>query len=180
MATLCRITQMIMAKDKERRLAEELFVKQRKSQREVAKLVGVTEKTIGKWVEEYGWKERRSAAMSNLKSGIENINQLINIYTERAIQIESEDENLSDLDEKQLAEYKKERAKEKISLVDAIAKLNKTKENFEKDHRIPYNVYINVTEQIMGAMLEKVPNKMRPDILDFFEDHINSIALNHR
>jgi transcriptional regulator with XRE-family HTH domain len=171
---------MIMAKDKERRLAEELFVKQRKTQREVAKLVNVTEKTIGKWVDEYGWKERRAAAMSSLKSGIENINQLINIYTERAIQIESEDEDLSGLDEKQLAEYKKERAKEKISLVDAIAKLNKTKENFEKDHRIPYNVYINVTEQIMGAMLEKVPNKMRPAILDFFEDHINSIALNHR
>lgn len=169
-----------MAKDKERRLAEELYVKQRKTAREVAKLVNVTEKTVGRWVDEYGWKERRSAAISSLKSGIENINALINIYTERAIQIENEDEDLSDLNEKQLAEHKKDRAKEKINLVDAIAKLNKTKENFEKDHRIPYNVYINVTEQIMAAQLEKMKPAMRDEILDFFEDHINSIALKYR
>lgn len=169
-----------MAKDKERRLAEELYVKQRKTAKETAKLVNVTEKTIGKWVDDYGWKERRSAAMSSLKSGIENINELINIYTERAIQLETEEEDVSDLDKKQLAEHKKERAKEKVSIVDSIAKLNKTKENFEKENRIPYNVYINVTEQIMAAMLDKMPNKTKPAILDFFEDHINTIALKYQ
>lgn len=168
-----------MAKDKARRLAEELFVKQRKTAREVAKLVGVTEKTIGKWIDKYGWKERRAANMSNLKSGIENINALINIYTERAIEIERDNETPVGLTDKELAEYKKDKVKEKVSLIDSIAKLNKTKENFEKDHRIPYNVYINVTEQIMSAMLDKVP-KLRTEILDFFEEHINSIALKYR
>jgi hypothetical protein len=168
-----------MAKDKERRLAEEMFVKQRKTARDVARLVGVTEKTLGKWVDHFGWKERRSANMSNLKSGIENINALINIYTERAIEIERDEEPPIGFSNKELADYKKDRVKEKVSLIDSIAKLNKTKENFEKDHRIPYNIYINVTEQIMSSMLEKVP-KLRTEVLDFFEDHINSIALKYR
>lgn len=159
-----------MAKDRERRLAEELYVKQRKTAKEVAKLVKVTEKTVGRWVDDFGWKERRNAAMGSLKSGIDNINELINIYAERAIKLESEPDT----------EDKKDRVKEKVSLVDSIAKLNKAKENFEKEYRIPYNVYINVTEQIMAAQLEKLSPKTHPEVLDFFEDHINSIALKYR
>lgn len=169
-----------MAKDKERRLAEELYVKQRKTAKETAKLVNVTEKTVGKWVDDYGWKERRSAAMSSLKSGIENINELINIYTERAIQLETEKEDFSDLSEKEMAEAKKDRAKEKVSIVDSIAKLNKTKENFEKENRIPYSVYINVMEQIMDAMLEKLSGKLWPEIFDFFEEHTNALMSKYK
>lgn len=169
-----------MAKEKERRLAEQLYVKQRKTAKEVAKLVNVTGKTLGKWVEQYGWKDRRNADMASLKSGIENINALINIYAERAIKLEDEDDDFSDLTAKELREAKKDRAKEKVGIIDAIAKLNKTKDNFEKDHRIPYNVYINVTEQIMAAQLLKLTPKLQGEVLDFFEDHINSIALKYR
>ena len=169
-----------MAKDKERRLAEELYIRQKKTAREVAILVGVTEKTLGDWVKKFGWAERRSSAMSSIKSGTENINALINIYTDRAIQMEKEDEDLSGYSEKELADFRRDKAKEKVSLIDSIAKLNKTKENFEKEHRIPYNVYINVTEQIMGEMLAKMPSKTQGPILDFFEEHINEIALKYR
>lgn len=159
-----------MAKDRERRLAEELYVKQRKTAKEAAKMVGVTEKTFGAWVEKYGWKDRRNAAMGSLKSGIENINALINIYAERAIELETDPD----------LKNNKDRVKEKVSLVDSIAKLNKAKENFEKEYRIPYNVYINVAEQILAAQLDKISPKAHPEILDFFEDHINSIALKYR
>lgn len=159
-----------MAKDRERRLAEELYVKQRKTAKEVAKMLCVTEKTVGRWVDDYSWKDRRNAAMGSVKSGIENINALINIYAERAIELETDPDLKKD----------KDRVKEKVSLVDSIAKLNKAKENFEKEYRIPYNVYINVAEQIMAGQLEKLPPKAHPEILDFFEDHINSIALKYR
>lgn len=168
-----------MAKDKERKLAEGLYVKQKKTAKNVARLVGVTEKTVGKWVHQYGWNERRNAGISNLKNGIENINALINIYAERAINLE-QDADVSDLNETERRDLIKERAKEKVGIVDMIAKLNKTKENFEKEYRIPYNVYINVTEQIMSAGLEKLPSKHHEAFLDFIEDHINQIALKHR
>ena len=169
-----------MAKDRERRLAEDLYIKQRKTAKEVAQLVGVTEKTLGNWVDKYGWKERRSEAISNVKSGIENLNQLINIYTEKAINLETEENQIKELPKEEQNVARGFLIKEKVGLIDAIAKLNKTKENFEKEHRIPYNVYINVTEQIMGEMLEKLPPKMQPKILDFFEEHINEIALKYR
>lgn len=169
-----------MAKDRERRLAEDLYIKQRKTAKEVAQLVGVTEKTLGNWVDKYGWKERRSEAISNVKSGIENLNQLINIYTEKAINLETEESQIKELPKEEQNVARGFLIKEKVGLIDAIAKLNKTKENFEKEHRIPYNVYINVTEQIMGEMLEKLPPKMQPKILDFFEEHINEIALKYR
>lgn len=169
-----------MAKDKERRLGEELYVKQRKTAKEAAKMVGVTEKTFGAWVEKYGWKDRRNAAMGSVKSGIENINALINIYAERAIELETDPDDFKELSEKKRVEAKKDQVKEKVSLIDSIAKLNKAKENFEKEYRIPYNVYINVAEQIMAEQLEKLPPKAHAEILDFFEDHINSIALKYR
>lgn len=169
-----------MAKEKERRLAEQLYVKQRKNAKETAKLVHVAEKTVGSWVEKYGWKERRNADMASLKSGIENINQLINIYAERAIRIENENPDHGTMTAKEIADAKRDEVKEKVSIVDAIAKLNKAKDNFEKEHRIPYNVYINVTEQIMAAQLEKLSPKTHGEVLDFFEEHINSIALKYR
>jgi len=169
-----------MAKEKERRLAEQLYVKQRKTAKEVAKLVHVTEKTIGRWVDEFGWKERRNADMASLNSATENINALINIYAERAIKLEADDADYSEMNAKEIADAKRDQVKEKVSIIDAIAKLNKTKDNFEKEHRIPYNVYINVTEQIMGAQLEKLSPKTHEEVLDFFEDHINSIALKYR
>ncbi|MEH6405756.1 MAG: YfeC-like transcriptional regulator, partial [Leeuwenhoekiella sp.] len=103
-----------MAKDRERRLAEDLYVKQRKTAKETANLLGVTEKTIGVWVDKYGWKDRRSAAISSVKSGIENINELINIYTERAIALENNDDDFSDLEGKDRADAIQARVKEKV------------------------------------------------------------------
>jgi transposase len=169
-----------MAKDWERGEAEKLYIKEGKTAKDIANLLKVTEKTIGKWVDDYNWKERRASHMSSVKSGAENINELINIYAEKAISLEREKLDLDGLTKEEKAERMQEIVKEKVSLVDSIAKLNKTKEGFEKENRIPYNVYINVAEQIMAEMLNTLPEKLHPEILDFFEDHINNIALNYK
>lgn len=153
-----------MAKDRERRLAEELYVKQQKTAKEISELIGVTEKTIGAWVEKYKWKERRNALMSSISSGLDNINKLIDSYTEKLIEMQSNPENTD------TAQFK---------LVDAIAKLNKTKDNFEKEHRIPYNVYINVMEAIMSAQLHKMKPTHHAAVLEFFEEHTDEVALKY-
>lgn len=153
-----------MAKDRERRLAEELYVKQRKTAKQIAELLGLTEKTVGVWVDKFGWKDRRNALMSSMGSGLDNINQLIDSYAEKLIEMESD---------------VKIDSKEKFKLVDAMAKLNKTKENFEKQHRIPYNVYVNVTETIMQEMLQKMKPTHHEAVLTFFEDHVNQLALKY-
>lgn len=153
-----------MAKDRERRLAEELYIKQRKTAKQIAEYLALTEKTVGVWVDKYGWKERRNALMSSMSSGLDNINRLIDNYAEKLI--EMEDDIKAD-------------PKEKFKLVDAMSKLNKTKDNFEKTHRIPYNVYVNVTETIMQEMLAKLKPVHHEPILEFFEDHINNLALKY-
>ena len=153
-----------MAKDRERKLAEGLYIKDKKTAKEIAGLVNVSEKTIGDWVDKFKWKERRNALLTSATNGLQNINNLIDIYAERLIEMENDPD-----------------AKEetKIKLVDAIAKLNKTKDGFEKENRIPYNTYINVMEMIMAEMLSKLEPKHHAAMLDFFENHTNELALKY-
>jgi hypothetical protein len=153
-----------MAKDRERKLAEGLFIKEKKTAKEVAALVNVSEKTIGEWVEKYKWKDRRNALIGSAQNGLLNINNLIDIYAQRLIEMEGNSE-AKDTD--------------KVKLVDAIAKLNKTKDGFEKEHRIPYNTYINVMDLVMSDMLSKVAPQHHIAIMDFFETHTNELALKY-
>jgi hypothetical protein len=153
-----------MAKIREQKLAEDQYINGKKTAKEIAALVGVTEKTIGDWVEKFKWKDRRNALLSSTKNGLQNINNLIDIYAEKLVEMESDaDANNAD----------------KIKLVDAIAKLNKTKDGFEKEHRIPYNTYINVMDLIMSDMIAKVNPKIHLEILEFFENHTNELALKY-
>lgn len=153
-----------MAKVREQKLAEEMYIKGKKTAKDIAVLVGVSEKTIGDWAEKFKWKDRRNALIGSAQNGLLNINNLIDIYAEKLIEMES------DKDAKDEA---------KIKLVDAIAKLNKTKDSFEKEHRIPYNTYINVMDSIMSDMLSKIEPKYQVVVIDFFEKHTNELALKY-
>ena len=160
----CVIITAIMAKIREQKLAEDLYINAKKTAKEIALLVGVSEKTVGDWVEKFKWKDRRNALLSSAKNGLVNINNLIDIYAEKLVEMENNpDANNTD----------------KIKLVDAIAKLNKTKDGFEKEHRIPYNTYINVMDLIMSDMLSKTNPKIHLEVLEFFENHTNELALKY-
>lgn len=153
-----------MAKIREQKLAEDLYIKGKKTAKEAAQLVGVTEKTMGDWIEKFKWKERRNALLGSQQNGLQNINSLIDSYAERLIEMENDPEAKQD---------------QKTKLVDAIAKLNKTKDGFEKEHRIPYNTYINVLDLIMSDMLSKVAPNFHLVLLEFFENHTNELALKY-
>lgn len=153
-----------MAKLREQKLAEDLYIKGKKTAKDIAELVGVTEKTVGDWVEKFKWKDRRNALIGSLDNGLQNINKLIDVYAEKLIEMENNPDS-SDND--------------KIKIVDAISKLNKTKDGFEKENRIPYNTYINVMELIMSEMLSKIDAKHHLSVLEFFENHTNELALKY-
>jgi hypothetical protein len=70
--------------DDKRYLAEVLFTREKLDQKIVAKRVGVSEKTMSKWVNEYGWKEMRNRLlmskehlMSTYYGHLENLNKKI-------------------------------------------------------------------------------------------------------
>ena len=153
-----------MAKLREQKLAEDLYIKGKKTNKEISALVGVSEKTIGDWVEKFKWKERRNALLSSTNNGIQNLKSLVDLYAQKLIDLE----NNPDQDIKEIAR-----------LTDALSKANKALESFEKDNKIPYTVYINVMELIMSDMLTKVPEKMHLSILEFFENHTNELALKY-
>lgn len=153
-----------MAKLKEQKLAEDLYINGKKTAKEISGLVCVSEKTVGDWIEKFKWKDRRNARLSSMGSGMENLNKLIDIYAEKLVEMES----CAEAD-----------PKERARLTDALAKANKAKDSFEKDNKIPYNVYINVMELIMGEMMLKMESKHHLAVLEFFETHTNELALKY-
>ena len=153
-----------MAKIREQKLAEDLYIKGKRTAKDIAQLVGVSEKTVGDWVEKFKWKERRNALLGSAQNGLLNINNLIDIYAEKLVEMESDPEADN---------------KDKVKMIDAISKLNKTKDGFEKEHRIPYNTYINVMDLIMSDMIAKIEPKHHLVLLEFFENHTNELALKY-
>ncbi len=153
-----------MAKLREQKLAEDLYIKGKKTAKEIATLVGVTEKTVGDWAEKFKWKDRRNALLGSAQNGLLNINNLIDMYAENLVAMESNPDATQ---------------ADKTKLVDALAKLNKAKDGFEKEYRIPYNTYINVMDLIMSDMLVKVNPKIHLEVMEFFENHTNELALKY-
>ncbi|PWA10965.1 hypothetical protein [Flavobacterium laiguense] len=153
-----------MAKIREQKLAEDLYIKGKKTAKDISILLGVSEKTIGGWIDKFKWKDRRNALLSSGQNGLESISNLICIYSEKLVEMENDPEAKDE---------------QKIKLVDALAKLNKTKDTFEKEYRIPYNTYINVMDLIMSDMISKVDAKHSLAILEFFENHTNELALKY-
>ena len=65
-----------MAKTQERILAKELFF-QFKLQNEIARIVGVQEKTIGDWIKKFSWKKERDARFNGAKNQTHQIKREI-------------------------------------------------------------------------------------------------------
>jgi DNA-binding XRE family transcriptional regulator len=164
MLQFCEVIKTAMAKIREQKLAEDLYIKGKKTAKEIAQLVGVTEKTIGDWIEKFKWKDRRNALLGSQQNGLKNINHLIDMYAENLVAMENDPDAKQD---------------QKTKLVDALAKLNKAKDGFEKEYRIPYNTYINVMDLIMSDMLVKVNPKIHLEVMEFFENHTNELALKY-
>lgn len=79
---------MGLKKDAEREYARILYVSERITAKEIAERVGVTEKTIGKWIELYGWDKLRKSLLTTRQ------NQLVHWYN----QLEAINEDIAERD----------------------------------------------------------------------------------
>lgn len=57
--------------------AQDLFLNKELAQNEIARIVGVTEKTIGKWKKEYGWQELRKARKTTRVNVLLKLDELL-------------------------------------------------------------------------------------------------------
>jgi len=167
------ITQKKMAKDKERRTAHILYVEQGKSAKDIAELIGVSEKTISGekgWVNKYGWKEERTARVTSKEKRIENIKKIIDNMACARLEL--------DLKLTQTADKKEQDdIRMQIARIDAgVANWNKTLEQMDKDNKVSLSSYIHVMERVFKS-LQIFNQDLYLKTLDFQEMHINQISI---
>lgn len=161
-----------MAKTQERILAKELFF-QFKLQNEIARIVGVQEKTIGDWIKKYGWKKERDARFNGSNNQIAQIKKLIGILTEERIALIREIEDSKHLKNVDETKALQKRANE---IADEVSKYNKTLLTLDKENRISLSVYLDVMESIFKS-IQKYNPKLYMQLLTFQEEHLSEISL---
>lgn len=162
-----------MAKDRERALAQRMYVEQGKEQKEIAHLLGITEKTISSWVTKYRWKSQREAHLNSSRERLENIRRVVSDITEDRLRLKKEARELkSSGDEEALREIHKQI----VSLDDAISKWNKALAGFEKENRITLSMYLEVMDAIFDA-LSRHDRDLYMKTLDFQQEHVEAVSI---
>lgn len=166
-----------MAKEREKKLAFEYYVNQKKTAKDTALQVGVAEKTVGDWIKKGNWKKLQQARVNSKVEQLDNIREVISILTNDRIAIQKEidqiNETILPLDQKKnsIMELRKQAA----SVSDEISKWNKTLENIDKENRISISIYLEVMEDIFNNLKENEPS-LYTQTLNFQESHIQHIS----
>ncbi|MBV7268379.1 hypothetical protein [Winogradskyella luteola] len=160
---------------------------QGKTAKDSAKLVKVTEKTFGNWIEKYGWKKLRDAKENSRDQRIDNIKNVIDGITEdrqatrtRLNELKADLKtylNTKDDDAVEITrEMITEARKEIVGYDDAISKWNKTLENFDKERTVSLSNYLYVMDEVFKDM-QMVDTDLYLKTLDFQEQHITKASL---
>lgn len=161
-----------MAKDKERQIAQDYFVNQGLSAKQIADKGLATEKTIGKWIIKYGWKKLRDAKMNSTSNRLDRINEVTDQLAEQRLQLFKEIEEAKEKGDQKLAMDLQRQA---VQIDDSISKWNKRAENVDKENRISLSVYLEVMEDIFNH-LQMHNSELFLKTIDFQEEHINTIS----
>lgn len=162
-----------MAKEKQRKTAHILYVEQNKSQKEIAQLLGVTEKTVSSWVNKYSWKQELTARNASPARRINNIKAIITNLSEERLLLTSEVRQL----EKDGASEEATKKREQISRIDdSVSKWNKTLENINKENQVSLSIYLQVMESIFNSMRLYDVNQYM-DTVEFQEHHLHKITM---
>lgn len=166
-----------MAKDKEKAVAKKYFIEFFKSQKEIAEDLNVSEKTVGKWVNDGKWKALRDAKLNSTQNQAENLKDLISELTEKALEIHGkikiiESKGLQATPEEKdlLIEHKKEATR----ISQEVAMYNKTLTQFNNT-KLPLGTYIEVMEDIFKN-LQAYDKDLYLKTLDFQREHLQNTA----
>lgn len=164
-----------MAKKKEQALAEKYFVEFYKSQKEIAELLEVTEKTVGDWVKKGNWKKLRDARINNTGTRAENIKKVIADLTESTLEIRNKiREAEAKGDKNEALELKKESTR----LAQEVGMYQKALEKLEKDYKISLSTYLEIMESIFQS-LNEFDQELYLKTLVFQKFHLQTIANTH-
>jgi hypothetical protein len=131
-----------------RHAAYEYVVVQGKSQKEVAALLGISEKTMSGWAAKGKWLELRKSRQSSVSISGENLRQLIGLLSERRLSIEH---RINDAIAAGQADEVIALRKEASGLSAEMAFQNKALSNINRED-IALGVYVDVLDDIFTAL----------------------------
>lgn len=155
-----------MAKEKERRTARILYVEQGKSGKEIAELLSVNEKTISEWVNKYGWKKARTAAVSSKENRVDNLMLIVDQLAADRLELSAKLKQIQD------EESIKALRSQIVDIDNAISKWTKQIESVNKEGSITLGTYLSVMKSIFTA-LQRYSPELYLKTLDFQEQHLN-------
>lgn len=164
---------MVMAKEKEKKTARILFVEQGKTRKDIAGLIAVSEKTVGQWVDKFGWEKERAARNASPTRRMENIKAIITGLSEDRISLSNRIKNLeaSGTNPDTIADLRSQISK----IDDAVAKWNKTLTTIDSENKITLATYIGVMENIFDRM-RIYDAKLFMATVEFQELHLQQIT----
>lgn len=159
---------------KERAQARIMFVENGKSQKEIASIIGMTEKTISRWSIDDNWRAERSAKLmaeqnirKNGKMALNNLSEiLLSLQKQR-----NEEAGKENPDKEKIEELDKMI----ISYADSMSKAGKQVTQILDDNKITLTIYLQVMEDIFNTLLSE-DSKLHAATLDFQERHIQFIC----
>ena len=163
---------IIMAKTQEKITAKHLYFKL-KSQKEIAHLVGVQEKTISTWIKKGGWREERDARLNSSKNQIQDLKKLIAELTQQRIDLFPKMEKAKQDNDLEAQDSLK---KQSNSISQEIGNYNRALITLDKENRISLATYLEVMEQIFNA-IQKHDAKIYMKLIDFQQEHLTEISI---
>lgn len=157
-----------MAKTSEKELARYWYIEKKKSAKETAIMVGVTQKTMGDWIKKGGWHREREARILSPNQRAENIEVIISDLANQRIDLCKElVETKASGDTKRASEIRHEMA----GIDDGVAKWNKTLLSIKKDTRTTLTTYLDVMEDIFND-LRNYDEKLYLQTILFQKQHV--------
>lgn len=157
--------------------ARKLYMDGKYSQKEIAEIVGVTEKTISNWANQDKWKDQRTASLladknieENEKLALSNLgDMMISKQQERMelMRVKEEDRDLE-----AIAKIDKDI----ISIADAMSKTSAKYFKMNKNNSVNYTLYMKVMESIFDALRTYDKNLFHQTI-EFQIVHTQEMAL---
>lgn len=161
-----------MASEKDRQLARYYYVEKLKTAKETAEAVGVTEATMSKWVNRFGWKTEREARSVSSGERIDNIRNIIADLARQRMELSAELRRTEEEGDPQGAGLLRSAL---ASIDDGVSKWNKALDSAKKEVEIRLSTYIEVMERIFAAMRE-YDRELYMRTIIFQEIHIQEVS----
>jgi arsenate reductase-like glutaredoxin family protein len=151
-----------MAKNTEKNIAQDWYVKDCFTAKEIAKKLKLSEKTVGKWVDAGKWKELRISHQTTPNSLIAKYNELLENLLNKRLEFEKKADK--DKDE---ATYR--------NTIDEMSKISAIVERLQADGRLSLRTHIVCIEKFMGALNHTNP-KLFMQLIDFQKEYLPMLA----